>query len=159
MLATYGNYKAVTDMMDVGNLDINAPCRFVTSVTHECTGVTSTPRNNSYGMLALLEATRNAHDAVVDRLLHNPTINLEVTYHKTYGQPRSDRHGSPTSPYSKIWTHTPEGMTALVLAASSFAVVPCKFAHIVMVLVDSGADVLAADSDGNTALVWAGLVW
>lgn len=168
MLATYGNYKAVTDMMDIGNIDVNAPCRCAlvgvgayvwrgsastSSSIHPHPHRISTMHHPSNGSLALLEATRNAHDAVVDRLLHNPAINLEVTSSKGHSPPRSHQHHSPTSPYSKIWTYTPEGMTALVLAGSSFAAVPCKFAHIVTVLVDGGADVLAMDRHGNTVLV------
>lgn len=127
MVATYGNYRAVTDMLEVGTIDVNAPC--------------------SSGMVALLEATRNAHEAVVDRLLNDGNVNLEVTYGT------ATAGSSPVSPSRKTRTHIPAGMTALVLAATSFAVNPGKFAHIIAVLANAGADTCATDEQDNTVLV------
>lgn len=127
MVATYGNYKAVTDMLEVGTINVNAPC--------------------SSGMVALLEATRNAHEAVVDRLLSDDNLNLEVAYEAAIGAI------SPPSPVRKARAHTPAGMTALVLAATNFASSPSKFAHIIAVLIDAGADTHVTDEQENTVLV------
>lgn len=128
MVATYGNFKAVTDMLEVGTIDVNAPC--------------------SSGMVALLEATRNAHEAVVDRLLNDGNLNLEVTYATEVAST------SPVSPSRKGRAHTPASMTAVVLAATNFASNPAKFAHIIAVLTDAGANTCATDAQDDTVLVW-----
>lgn len=94
-----------------------------------------------FGRCALIEAVRGAHDAVVEKLVALPGVDLEPRVTFTAGS----ANVGPGSP----------GATPLVLAAEMFENAPGHFAYIIQLLAEAGARMRATDESGRSALVSA----